>query len=164
MGGKKYIDIRQFTRNKERDLIPTKIGVRLDTDAMTTLKLDLRNFISIASRLAEKSSKIFRWTQVVLGEKKIQAAKTERNNCYGCEVNHPLQVQHMGNGGCLEPFDWKDLVGLYFDEAKGGIEIATVTRIVTETSKRLGEKTLFVDGLKKYSDEEVSKKNINISL
>ena len=69
----------------------------------------------------------------------------------------------MGNGGCLEPFDWKDLVGLYFDQAKGEIEIATVTRIATETSKRLGEKTLFVDGLKKYSDEEVSKK-INISL
>ena len=59
MGGKKYIDIIQFTCNKERDLIPTKIGVRLNTDGMTTLKLDLRNFISIASRLAEKSLKIF---------------------------------------------------------------------------------------------------------
>ena len=65
----------------------------------------------------------------------------------------------MGNGGCLKHFDWKDFVGLYFDKAKGGSEIATVTRIATETYKRLREKTLFVDGLKKYSDEEVSKKN-----
>lgn len=58
----------------------------------------------------------------------------------------------MGNGGCLEDIDWKDIVGLYFDEARGRIEIPTIIRIATKTSKRLGEKALYIDRLKEYRE------------
>ena len=35
--------------------------------------------------------------------------------CYGCQVDHPSQIQHMGFGGCMD--EWESSVDHYYDEA-----------------------------------------------
>ena len=54
---------------------------------------------------------------------KTTIKRISRENCHGCSIDHPSQIQHMQDGGCLD--DTAPLV--WFNNAMGQLSTETVT-------------------------------------
>ena len=74
--------------------------------------------------------------------------KTVHKMCYGCQVNHPCQVQHMNYGsGCLAL--WGEMVECHYDNCKDKVDIqSAVTKVNTHMKWELEASSPDADALR----------------
>ena len=74
------------------------------------------------------------WIIVLTVIQTIVMAKAS-TSCYGCEIDHPSQKQHMC-GGCLSPLD--ECTDFYFEDACGSVKAREVLQVYQDVCQELG--------------------------
>ena len=69
-----------------------------------------------------------------------------RQNCQGCQSQHPSQKQHMGLGGCLsaEQPTWEELCNQYWQVARSLIRDDEVQNLAKQAASRIPELQVFI--------------------
>ena len=109
--GDKYIDVREhFQSDDGKNLIPTKIGIRIPTDYIQPLEDIIRSLVENFTALATRAIEIVNTVKFFLVEKDIRTTRMLEKNCFGCRANHSCQKRHEMEGGCLDTNPWSDIV------------------------------------------------------
>lgn len=96
-------DLRKCMKKEDGSLIHTREGVRLDADTMKLIQQKLQSYKKEIEEAVKNTRKLMMTARACLMIREINSLSNsgETKSCYGCETDHPSQIQHMGPGGCL---------------------------------------------------------------
>lgn len=135
-------DLRKCVKKEDDSLIYTKEGVRLNMEMMRLVQEKLASYKQKIKETVKITRNLMLTAQACLMIEEIKSLSycAEKPSCYGCEIDHPSQVQHMSLGGCLsdETMDvsetWAETVNQQWS-----VVFATVS---VEDARDLAEKAL----------------------
>ena len=108
------IDLRKCMKKEHGTWVYTKDGVRISVSELIKVKERLETYMQKISDAVAQTRRMLLMATVCLMIQSVE--QPEESVCYGCEINHPSQHQHMGVTGCLseDALDgvkvWKTLI------------------------------------------------------
>jgi hypothetical protein len=137
--GDMSIDIRRCLKMRDGTLSYTKEGVRMPVSMGIILKEKLEQYDIKIMDAVKGTSRVLKMSKLAT----IMKGMKELGNppCYGCEVDHPSQIQHMETGGCLstEPqLTWVETVEEFFEIVLANVERERLVEIGAKVCARPG--------------------------
>ena len=121
--GEFHLDVRNCFKREDSQYRYTSEGVRINQESISAFGETLKLYHSLIRKVKSYTKDVVIMTAAHLIRNEITRLATPAQNCYGCQINHPSQKQHMGDGGCLatDQQSWEDSCDMYFQVAKSRI-------------------------------------------
>lgn len=118
------VDIRKCVKREDGSYMYTTEGVRVTWSLITQLKENLLKYQSHISSATDKTKEVISIITAHVIILEMNELTDPRQNCHGCQIQHPSQTEHMAEGGCLSADQptWGELCDQYYQAAKNLIK------------------------------------------
>ena len=135
------VDLRKCIKKEDGSYQYTSEGVRVTLSLISDLKASLFKYQSLITAATEKSTEVILMAIAHAVIHEINMLADPRQNCHGCQIQHPSQKHHMGPGGCMtaEQPPWDEICNEYWQAGKTLINDDVVQNIAQRAASRIPE-------------------------